>query len=366
MTFIILLVSAVGLITIAFIFIFPKDEITASASGGINIVDTTQTIVDSTKTDVEQTQTTEDSTITSVDSTQTREDGSENKLTTTTKTIETKAQSIDSEPITDPTEDVPVLGTNKSNKGCDIGFKGTEPKVCEFGYISNEALTITMVGDSHMAQWFTPMLEIAEENNAKLQLITKASCPIIDGITPVARTAQIPHKQCATYVDNLYETLADLDSDIIILTHASSYFHYADGADTTIWPDSWDERTAWENGLKTTFQTLKQQTNAELVFLEDNPRPPSDIPRCLSENTDNPDECSFEFPLEKSNRDADLAKTFGWNVIRTTQWLCQESQCPAKQNGIINYRDASHISQAKAVSLKPELAKALQPIINKP
>jgi hypothetical protein len=48
----------------------------------------------------------------------------------------------------------------------------------------------------------------------------------------------------------------------------------------------------------------------------------------------------------------------GFQKIDPTPWLCS-SFCPAIQNGYVVYRDASHISVAAALALKPQLEASL-------
>jgi hypothetical protein len=49
----------------------------------------------------------------------------------------------------------------------------------------------------------------------------------------------------------------------------------------------------------------------------------------------------------------------GFEKIDPTPWLCS-NYCPAIQNGYVVYRDASHISVAAALALKPQLEAALK------
>jgi hypothetical protein len=48
----------------------------------------------------------------------------------------------------------------------------------------------------------------------------------------------------------------------------------------------------------------------------------------------------------------------GFDIIDPAPWLCT-SICPAIQEGYVVYRDASHISVAAALALKPQLEAAL-------
>jgi hypothetical protein len=49
----------------------------------------------------------------------------------------------------------------------------------------------------------------------------------------------------------------------------------------------------------------------------------------------------------------------GFATIDPTPWLCS-TVCQAFQNGYVVYRDASHISVAAALALKPQLEASFQ------
>ena len=49
----------------------------------------------------------------------------------------------------------------------------------------------------------------------------------------------------------------------------------------------------------------------------------------------------------------------GFQVINPNPWLCSRS-CPAVKDGVVAYRDASHISVDIAIALIPRLTQALR------
>jgi hypothetical protein len=48
----------------------------------------------------------------------------------------------------------------------------------------------------------------------------------------------------------------------------------------------------------------------------------------------------------------------GFEIVDPGPWLCTK-YCPAIKDGYVVYRDASHISVAAALALKPQLEAAL-------
>ena len=128
---------------------------------------------------------------------------------------------------------------------------------------------------------------------------------------------------------------------------------------------SWTDRDAWERGLAQTLATIASSTSAQVVFLGDTPDPPQDIPRCISENPGQAVEaCSFDFDSALSAADVEIAREQGWLVIETTPWICRDGRCPAVDDDLIVFRDASHISERQAQSLEALLERALNPILD--
>lgn len=246
------------------------------------------------------------------------------------------------------------------NRGCNGGFDATKPVPCDFGSTAQDAFEIAVVGESHAGQWYSPLRAIAEQAHARLRYVTKSSCPLVDGITTIARSAQRSHWQCPTYIDSLSDNLDLLaGADLVIVSHASNYSYFADGEDPEIWLDSWKDREAWDEGLGTMLDRIAENTDGSLVFLGDTPRPPTDIPRCVSEPPFTGEQCDFDFPVRNTTMDLDVARDHGWNTINPVPWLCDDGRCSAIRDGQILYRDASHISELTARDLEPELADAL-------
>jgi hypothetical protein len=86
-----------------------------------------------------------------------------------------------------------------------------------------------------------------------------------------------------------------------------------------------------------------------LIYISDTPRPKRDIPNCLASKDVKSCNTTQETPVKIIN---------GFQKIDPTAWLCSD-QCPAIQDGYVVYRDASHISVAAALALKPQLEAAL-------
>jgi len=105
----------------------------------------------------------------------------------------------------------------------------------------------------------------------------------------------------------------------------------------------------WTDGQE---KLLSQVINSseKLIYISDTPHPLRDIPACLSDNPIS--ECNTSEPSENLS-------ISGFKSIDPTPWLCS-NVCPAVKDGVVAYRDASHISVDMSIALIPKLQQALR------
>jgi hypothetical protein len=107
---------------------------------------------------------------------------------------------------------------------------------------------------------------------------------------------------------------------------------------------------ATPTALSQTIARLRAD-GAEVVWLEDTPVPPSDIPVCLSEHLTDIELCSYSRASgldDPTLRDKlnETAKRDGASVIDTVPWLCTVRTCPPVIADTAVYFDDSHVSNS--------------------
>jgi hypothetical protein len=107
-------------------------------------------------------------------------------------------------------------------------------------------------------------------------------------------------------------------------------------------------RNWWLQGEKIVFNRIKDVTNFS-IYVTDTPLPRVDIPDCLVAGRGAA--CDTARPIS-----AEVAP--GLIPINPTPWLCAKT-CPAVVDGIIAYRDQSHITVAMSKHLSAKLEIAL-------
>lgn len=219
---------------------------------------------------------------------------------------------------------------------CHSNYGETESGECTYGDL-NSATTIVLYGDSHAAQWFPALEQLANEKGFKLVSLTKSACPSVD--VPRADQGAYKNIHCEKWRENSVQRIKEIKPAAVIL---SSYQHFSPPSRFSD-VDKW-----WTDGQKRLLSSLSGSSE-HLIYISDTPRPMRDIPNCLASRDVKSCNTTERTPVKIIR---------GFDIIDPAPWLCT-SICPAIQDGYVVYRDASHISVAAALALKPQLEAAL-------
>lgn len=220
--------------------------------------------------------------------------------------------------------------------GCHISMGQTVSPLCEYGDITSKK-TIVLYGDSHAAQWFPALDLIGKKRGIKIVSLTKSACPSAEVIKELS--SQYDVADCQAFRDSSIARIQKIKPLAVILAGMQPFTApYSDES-----AKSW-----WSKGERVAFNRIKGAT-AFPIYLTDTPLPRVDIPDCLVAGRG--DACDTSRPV-----DAEVAA--GLIQINPTPWLCTE-KCPAIVDGIIAYRDHSHLSVAMSKHLAKELEMSL-------
>jgi len=234
--------------------------------------------------------------------------------------------------LVDVMEKPAVYGDN-----CHSNYGETESGECTYGDLTSKT-TIVLYGDSHAAQWFPALEELANERGFKLVSLTKSACPSVD--VPRADQGAFKNVHCEKWRDNSINRIKKLRPAAVIM---SSFQYFTP-------PSGYSDANKWWNDGQVRLLDALRGSSEHLIYISDTPRPKRDIPNCLASRDSH--SCDS---TEKT-----IVKIVpGFEKIDPTPWLCS-NYCPAIQNGYVVYRDASHISVAAALALKPQLEAALK------
>ena len=219
--------------------------------------------------------------------------------------------------------------------GCHVNNGETISGDCTYGPESENK--VVLFGDSHAAQWMPVLEELAYERNFQLISLTKSACP--GPAVAKVESGGYKNADCSEWRKNSIARIQAL-KPMAVLVSGMQYFEIPDGYASR---GNW-----WREGQARTFTALKGSTQ-HLIYISDTPHPLRDIPSCLAAGRN--DRCNSTEP-------ADAFFTPGWQQINPTSWFCSAT-CPAILNGVVVYRDSSHISVLASRMVKPQLLSTL-------
>jgi hypothetical protein len=220
--------------------------------------------------------------------------------------------------------------------GCHIHIRQTVSPRCEYGDLTSDQ-TIVLYGDSHAAQWFPALDLIGKKRGIKIVSLTKSACPSAEVIKELS--SQYDVKDCQAFRDSSVARINKIKPLAVILTGMQPF--------TAPYSDE-SARSWWLAGESTVFNRIKSATKFP-IYLTDTPLPQIDIPDCLVAGRGA--KCDTSRPVA-----AEVAP--GLIPINPTPWLCTDT-CPAIVDGIVAYRDKSHLTVEMSKHLSVQLENAL-------
>jgi peptidoglycan/LPS O-acetylase OafA/YrhL len=218
---------------------------------------------------------------------------------------------------------------------CHVNSGETLSNDCTYG--PNSPNKVVLFGDSHAAQWMPVLEELAYERNFQLISLTKSACP--GPAVAKVESGNYKNADCSEWRKNSIARIQEL-KPMAVLVSGMQYFEIPSGYSSR---GEW-----WREGQAKTYNALKG-ASPHLIYISDTPHPLRDIPSCIAAGRI--DKCDSTEP-------ADAFFTPGWQQINPTSWFCSAT-CPAILNGVVVYRDSSHISVLASQMVKPQLLSTL-------
>ena len=248
------------------------------------------------------------------------------------------------------------LSTVKQNPGyytdgCSLSLDSTKSGICRYGDWQGKK-KILLFGDSHAGQWQDAMAKLGTKNHFEVISLIKSGCPAAE-VTVKANNKTSPYSACDKWRENMIKRINQIEKpDIIIISSLSIYAPY----DKAIK----DRMNWWSNGLSNTIKKLKND-KVKILILGDTPFPIKNIPDCIAANAHDVNKCNITLSSQQnfdmSILESKLANKLNVSYFNPKPWLCTRKDCPAVINGVVVYRDASHISLTYARVLAPSVLK---------
>ncbi|MFI6480837.1 acyltransferase family protein [Nonomuraea sp. NPDC050663] len=240
-------------------------------------------------------------------------------------------------PAPAPTVDAAAARTDYPRSGgCEVAAAATTSPPCVFGTGSER---VVLIGDSHAGQWFAMAQRIAQRRGWSLEVLVKPGCPL-PTLTVVEPRLGREYRECDVWREHALARLEAASPPRLILFGSLST--YADARRTT---------TGWA----TTMARL-ERLGAPMVYLRDTPIPGFDVPECLSGRP----AAACVFPRSKALPGHVPAERPGVWRLEVTDLLCPGATCPGVIDGVVLYRDDSHLTDTVVVRLAPRLEQQLE------
>jgi peptidoglycan/LPS O-acetylase OafA/YrhL len=244
---------------------------------------------------------------------------------------------------------------------CLIWLTEDKPQLCSSG---SGAKVLVLFGDSHAAQWFSPVQALAQSQGWRLVTVLKSSCPAADVPPLYVTKLRRSYYECSRWRKAAIAQIRDLKPDLVIIAS-----HHAPATPMAEREDSAAISAAdWSLGLS---RTIQQLGGLKVAVLRDTPFAGFDVPGCISRK---PASAQGRCALSRATALDDASYRLEQSAIRQaggvsidlSDFFCAGSVCPPVRDDIVVYRDTNHISEGYARRLAPVLQKQMVPLMLQP
>lgn len=218
--------------------------------------------------------------------------------------------------------------------------------VCRLGP-DDATRRIVVAGDSHTAQWLTPLAAIAESRSWQVISIVRGGCNL-SVESEFLREGEPGYDECVAWRSRLVDRIVALEPDIVLA-----------GATRT------DPDPAGPEFLPTGFLPAWQQLSdagVRVLALRDSPRLLMDMPDCQARAGDTSPECGVTragaYRDELLEEMASVVPA-GVEVVDTSHYFCTAEFCPGLVGNVRVYLDAGHVTKAYMRTVRPLLEQDL-------
>ncbi len=236
--------------------------------------------------------------------------------------------------------------------GCLDSYTDASLRPCVFGDPTSTT-TVVLFGDSHAAMWFPAVDQAAQQLGWRLVTWTKATCPPfpLPIFSPVlGRT----FSECDEWRADVLSQIAAIHPALVILGVAR---HYTDVYNFTPYSP------VWLTGLGQEVGDIRS-LGAQVAVFGAIPKPPFDVPGCLSAHLTDATACSVPVAvgLDAGGIAAEMSVVTenGGTYVDSRPWFCTNTTCAVMVDNLVVYRDDNHLTQAYASFLTPAVQPALQ------
>jgi peptidoglycan/LPS O-acetylase OafA/YrhL len=226
---------------------------------------------------------------------------------------------------------------------CALYFFATRPGACYSGDVSSSR-TIVLFGDSHAAQWYPAIVDLAQRRRWRLLTLTKDSCPSVDVSVWLSAVNRM-YTECDVWRRTALARIARSKPFAVILANDRSYG--IPGVSRS------DFELGWMAALKQSLSLLPRGVRG--IVIADTPRFAFAPPVCLSRHLHHVSACASPsdqvIDATHTRRERVVTTLSGATFVDLTPFICPRRICEPIHGSLLVYRDTNHLT--------PEFVRAL-------
>ena len=232
----------------------------------------------------------------------------------------------------------------------------TGRRTCEYGP-TDAPVKVALYGNSHAGQWQPPIAKTIEQHGWRLDTYLASECYAVD--IPVSFAEAGLTDNCLRYNEWARSRIVSGGYDLVIMSNRTSQALQGVPA---------SQKSAVAGRAYERVIDAFVASGAKVLVIRDTPAAAGSVPDCVAQYPDDLEKCATPVrtglepdPLAKvasARRDGNVA------VFDATDLLCREGSCPAVIGGLITYFDHGHMTKTFALTLFPEVSKAIRAVID--
>jgi peptidoglycan/LPS O-acetylase OafA/YrhL len=244
-----------------------------------------------------------------------------------------------------------------SREGCFLNQVRSDQPPCVYGDTAGRR-RVVLFGHSHADHWFAPLNAAAKQAGWQLLSWTKTNCSCASISQHLGGRYYLA---CDQWREEVLGRMTQTEIPDLVVLSDRIYYAKKDFYDpaTGRYLSAEEGEVAWREGFRKTIGRLIA-AGARVLVIGDIPRADKDYQACLltGKICATPRTRALAFPPA----DAEVAREFGDHVTFAdfNDRICDRTSCPAIRDGVIVYRDNSHLTATYAASFAPQLTELLR------
>lgn len=244
---------------------------------------------------------------------------------------------------------------------CNLGPKRVDQPDCVYGDV-NAFEQVVLFGDSHAAQWFSPIEAAAIQTGWRLRSWTKSACPFVN--IPLLYKNNT-YDQCHTWQTNVLNEIIKMRPSAVILASSMHYQNKAYDIETGLVINEQNFYTTWLKHMREVIEKIARE-GIRVIVIRDNPEAREDFRSCVAYGRSCDQKRSDAFNTTQPEFDAVQEMFPKARLMDFSDQICTSTTCPVMKDNIVVYSDKSHISNVFALTFTPAFVQLLTSLKNEP